>query len=244
MDHLRRDCRDDLRPWTRAEDYDAGLAWPGYQSARIPVAFHSHDQWLPLGHEVQVPSVSIHEADTAREVGWGPFDPYARTPLALHHRLIVDGRLYALCTYFRGVQLDPSEPAEVSLEARVVVRPVEAPPPPPDVRTEPEAASSSGLVRDFSVSSVVRPFASHSFDSLLPVRPSSAVGGEPAGGEAGGGEAATQLRGEASADLAPPLASAAPEPEASTTQKRQRGGKRHRKPRGARGKGRGASPGS
>ena len=76
MDDARRDCRDDEgRPWVRAEDFDA---WPGYRSARLPVAFHSHDQWLPLGHEVQVPSVSIHEAESARAAGWGPFDPYAQ----------------------------------------------------------------------------------------------------------------------------------------------------------------------
>jgi len=244
MDQLRRDCRDDLRPWVRAEDYDAGPGWSGYRSARIPVAFHSHDQWLPLGHEVQVPSVSIHEADTAREAGWGPFDPYARTPLALHHRLIVDGRLYALCTYFRGVQLDPLEPYEVSLEARVVVRPVEAPPPPPDVKTEPTASSSSGLVRDCVSPPSVRPFASHSFDPLLPVRPSSAVVGKAVGGEAGGGEGAGKHQEKAASSSTPPPDSSAPVPGAPAPGKtrRNRGGRSKNSRR--RGKRLGAAQGS
>jgi hypothetical protein len=183
-----------------------------------------------------VPSVSIHEADTAREAGWGPFDPYARTPLALHHRLIVDGRLYALCTYFRGVQLDPLEPYEVSLEARVVVRPVEAPPPPPDVKTEPTASSSSGLVRDCVSPPSVRPFASHSFDPLLPVRPSSAVVGKAVGGEAGEGEVAGKHQEKAASrrrrragkhkEKVPPDSSApVPGAPAPGTTRRNRGGR-------------------
>jgi len=209
-----------------------------------------------------VPSVSIHEADIAREAGWGPFDPYAPTPLALHHRLIVDGRLYSLCTYFRGVQLDPSEPYEVSLEARVVVRPVEAPPPPPGVAAEPTASSSSGQVpvpaaarckayhrriaaeaeadSEHVSPSSVRPFASHSFDPLLPVRPSSAVGGEAVGGEAWEGEvvgkhkekAASRRRRRAgkekaasSSTLPPAPPAPAPGAPAPGTTRRNRGGK-------------------